>query len=322
MSDRNRRAKSGRQPASSTTGRGPAPAERRSMGAGPAPTPEGTHAAAGPHTAGADTAAAPHAAAGSHSASGTTRAGRREIERKRPPQPATPTLIDKLRRPFLASFVIFVISAGVLVLWSQTAQPAYACGAIDTVKPAASGGLGQVQSDQGNQHVQKGDHVVYLVCPPASGKHINQTGYGPLQPKVYGPDDQSIPNGWVHNLEHGGLVLLYSCDKGACDSASISALQAFSSQFPASAVCQIPPGYVGPVIARFEQMPTRYAALLWDRALYLDTLDSQKIDQFFLRYGEQLSAGGTWVAPPEPQCAPPSASPAASASPAPSASGG
>ncbi len=36
-------------------------------------------------------------------------------------------------------------------------------------------------------------------------------------------------------------------------------------------------------------MPTKYAALVWDRALYLDTLDTQQIYSFFLRYGERLS---------------------------------
>ncbi len=242
------------------------------------------------------------------------------MERHRPPQPATPTTIDRLRKPFLVSFVVFVITAVGLIVVTQAAQPVYACGVVDTVKSPAAGELGQVQADQGNQHVQPGDHVTYPVCPPASGKHINVTGQGPIPPKVYGPDDKAVPNSWVHNLEHGGLVLLYSCDKGACDSSSLAALQAFTSQFPTSPVCQIPPGRIGPVVARFEQMPTRYAALLWDRALYLDTLDTNTIDQFFLRYGERLASDGTWVAPPEPQCTAPSPTPAPTVSP--SASGG
>ena len=295
MSDRNRRPASGHQPA-----------KKSSKG--------GTSSAGGAN-------AAPKSA-GSHSASGTARAGRRETERTRPPQPATPTLIDQIRKPLIVSFVIFVITAGVLFAFVQTTSPVYACGSVDTVQSPTPGELGQVQADQGNQHVQTSDKVTYTVCPPASGKHINKQGYGPLAPKVYGPDDQSVPNGWVHNLEHGGLVLLYSCDKGACDTASIAALQTFSSQFPTSPVCQVPPGYVGPLVARFEQMPTKYAALLWGRVLYLDSLDTAKVDQFFLRYGERLSSSGAWIAPPEPQCTAPSATPAASTSPAPSASGG
>ncbi len=207
--------------------------------------------------------------------------------------------------------VIVVVGGFVFV---SAASPTYACTAIDTVQPAASGELGQLQTDMGNAHVQPGDKVTYPVCPPASGKHINQSGFGPLQPKVYGPDDQSVPNGWVHNLEHGGLVLLYSCNKGACDDAAIQQLRDFSAGFPASPICGLPAGIVGPVVARFEDMPTRYAALLWDRALYLDTLDAQEIYDFFTRYGERVASDGTWLAPPEPQCTAPSPSPSAAPS--------
>jgi hypothetical protein len=205
--------------------------------------------------------------------------------------------------------VAVVAIAGVgFYVFQSAAAPAYACTTVDSVRPSTDGELGQVQPDQGNQHVQNGDKVTYAVCPPASGKHINRVGFGPLQAKVYGPDDDSVPNGWVHNLEHGALVLLYSCDQGACDDAGLAALDEFDAGFPASAVCAIPPGTVGPVVARFEQMPTRYAALVWDRALYLDTLDTARVYDFFLRYAERVTDGHV-VAPPEPQCAAPAASP-------------
>lgn len=251
---------------------------------------------------------------GSAGPSGTARQGRRETDRRRPPL----TRMERLRTPILATIVIVVVVGVGLFVAMSAAAPAYACGSIDTVQPAASGELGQVQADMGNTHVQPGDKITYPVCPPASGHHINQTGFGPLQPKVYGPDDNSLPNGWVHNLEHGGLVLLYSCDKGACDTASTQQLQAFSAGFPASAICGLKAGSVGPVVARFEQMPTRYAALVWDRVLYLDTLDTQKIYDFYTRYGERLADDGTWISPPEPQCTAPSASPSAAPSAAPS----
>src|SRR4029078_8953344 len=91
-------------------------------------------------------------------------------------------------------------------------SPAYACATIDTPLPTVSGELGQVEPDQGNQHVSVGDKVTYPICPPASGKHINNTPRGPITAQFSGPDDQAVPNGWIHNLEHGGLVLLYSCD--------------------------------------------------------------------------------------------------------------
>lgn len=255
-----------------------------------------------------------HRGSQASSPTGTSRAGRRDTARHRPEHE---TLLQRLRTPLVALAVVVVIVGVSAFVLSSAAAPAYACSSIDTVQPAASGELGQVQPDMGNTHVQAGDKITYPVCPPASGKHVNQAGFGPLQPKVYGPDDQSAPNGWVHNLEHGGLVLLYSCAKGACDDASIAQLRAFNASFPDSPVCGLKPGIVGPVVAKFDQMPTRYAALVWDRVLYLDTLDVQGIYTFFTRYGERIASDGTWISPPEPQCPAPSPS-AAAPSPSPS----
>ncbi|HYO41574.1 MAG TPA: DUF3105 domain-containing protein [Candidatus Limnocylindrales bacterium] len=253
----------------------------------------------------------------SASPTGTNRAGRRDTARRRAPEQTT---LQRLRKPILAIVVIAALAGVGLAVFTTAATPAYACSTVDTPLVGVGGELGQVQPDQGNKHVQTGEKVTYPVCPPASGKHINDVGFGPLEPKVYGPDDQSLPTGWIHNLEHGGLVLLYACDKGACDPVGIQALRDTAAGFPASAVCGLPAGAVGPVVARFEQMPTRYAALIWNRALYLDTLDPAKIYDFYTRYGERIS-DGKWVAPPEPQCRVPSASPSAGPSAEPSPSG-
>ena len=246
----------------------------------------------------------------SSSPTGTPRAGRRASQRRRHEEQSA---LQRFRTPIIAFAVVAVVVGVSAFVFASAAAPTYACTTIDTVKPAASGQIGQIQPDMGNQHVNSGEKVTYPVCPPASGKHVNRSGYGPLQPKVYGPDDNSSPTGWVHNLEHGGLVLLYSCDKGACDDATLQTLRDFSTGFPTSTICQIPPGVVGPVVARFEQMPTKFAALIWNRVLYMDTLDTQQAYDFFLRYGEQVSPDGQWIAPPEPQCNPPSASPEPSA---------
>ena len=73
---------------------------------------------------------------------------------------------------------------------------------------------------------------------------------------------------------------------------------------------------LAPVVARFEQMPTKFAALVWDRVMYMDVLDEAKINDFYTRYSERLDSQGNWIAPPEQQCNPPSPSPGASESPA------
>ena len=254
------------------------------------------------------------------SPTGTTRAGRRDADRRRPDEVSA---LERLRTPILALVVIVAVVGISLFVFTTATAPAYECSSVDTVQAPADGEVGQVQPDMGNGHTQTNDKVTYPVCPPASGEHVNKgNGFGPLVPKVYGPDDQRSPNGWVHNLEHGGLVLLYACEKGACDETSLAALATFSSAFPNSALCDLPAGTVGPVIARFEQMPTRYAALVWNRVLYLDTLDAPAVYDFYLRYGERVAAEGTWITPPEPQCPAPTATPAPSTAASPSPSGG
>src|SRR4029078_11603180 len=127
-----------------------------------------------------------------------------------------------------------------------------------------------------------------------------------------GPTASLIPEGWVHNLEHGGLVILY---KGA--EADQTALRALYSAIPVSPVCGFQPGgnSPGPVIARFDQMAWPYAALVWDRVLPMQTIDQAAVLDFYARYGERNN--------PEKLCNPsaspsgaPSASPAGAASPA------
>ena len=156
----------------------------------------------------------------------------------------------------------------------------------------------------GKNHLLPPEPQRYTQCPPASGNHYAPPG-GPITARYYGPDDATLPEGWIHNLEHGGLVILYSCDKGACDDATQQALQELFKTFPDSPVCKIPKGNIGPVIARFEDMKTPIAAMLWGRILFQDKLDKAQILEFFNTQAELHN--------PEPQCARPTPTPASSA---------
>jgi Protein of unknown function (DUF3105) len=217
--------------------------------------------------------------------------------------------------------VIAVVGAGV---FAAATQPAFACSTIWQPSPTASGASGAspqpgyVQPDMGNSHVAVGTVIRYTYCPPASGKHYNAaaTEQGPIPARPYGPNDAVIPEGWVHNLEHGGLVILY---RGA--EADQNALRALYSAVPTSPVCGFQPGgkSPGPLIARFDQMAWPYAALVWDRVLPMETLDQAAVLDFYARYGERTNPEKLCQASPSPE---PSRSPDASTSPsaAPSAS--
>jgi hypothetical protein len=196
-------------------------------------------------------------------------------------------------------------------------QPAYACSfELDPASPVpvATGtpALGQHEDDMGRTHVAVGTPVRFTFCPPASGNHYNSAGQGPIPPRFYGPEDSTVPQNWIHNLEHGALVILYNCAGGGCDTASLDQLRTLVASFPASPVCKLPPGAVSPVITRFDTMKAPFAAVVWGRVLFQDKLDIPQMLAFFDQYGDRTN--------PEQQCnTNPSPSPGASA--APSASG-
>lgn len=224
------------------------------------------------------------------------------------------SFIERYRTAIVAlAALVGVVLVATFVFLSASA-PATACTNVwapaATANPAANATpeLGYVQPDMGRHHVNVGEKVTYTYCPPASGSHANRAGAGPIQPRVYGPNDTVGPQGWIHNLEHGGMVLLYRGDGEGATDAGQTALRAFYDSFPAGPVCGAPPGAIGPVIARFDQMSTPFAAIVWDRVLPLETLDQAKILAYWQQWGERTN--------PEPQCTPPS--PAPSTGPAPS----
>ncbi len=249
--------------------------------------------------------------------SGSRRTGRRET--LRPMAPETSPL-QRWRGPLIGILGVVVLGVVGAFLFLGATQKTYACTQLSTPAPAAtaapdssSAPLGQVQPDMGTKHLDRGASARYSSCPPASGPHYSDPD-GPIPARYYGKDDAALPQGWIHNLEHGGIVILYRCADGACDDSAEQQLRQLVRDFPPSPVCGLPAGDKAPVVARFDDMATPFAALIWDRILLLDTLDTAKILDFYNRYAERTN--------PEPQCASPSpsANPEPSASPLPAAS--
>jgi hypothetical protein len=225
-----------------------------------------------------------------------------------------------MRLLWLAGAIVVLAVGGLLYL--NATKPAYACGiewtapATPSPAPGATPRLGYPQQDQGRDHVSPGTTVRYIECPPASGKHYNVQGQGPIDPKLYGPNDRTVPEGWIHNLEHGGLVLLYRCPGDGCTDGGQAALRQLWDTFPASPICNIPPHLISPVIARFDDMAYPFAALVWDQILPLQSLDTSQVLAFWAQQGEQTNPEK------QPGCATPSAEPSPAATEAPSPSAG
>ncbi len=261
--------------------------------------------ASGPTLARPDGGSAAAPATHSTGPRGTERAGRRE--RARPS--ASPSVFQRYRLIILGAALVAVVAVVGAGVFAAATEKAYACSSVWVPSPTASPREGAspqpgyVQPDMGQGHVIVGTKVTYTYCPPASGRHYGAPA-APITSRVYGATDAIVPEHWVHNLEHGGLVLLY---KGA--DVDQAALKTLFEAVPASPICGFEPGgqSPGPVIARFDDMATPYAALVWGRVLPLQTLDTQAILDFYAAWGEKTN--------PEQQCAAPSASPSSSETP-------
>jgi len=235
---------------------------------------------------------------------------------REPQRPRSP--LERYRGLLLGIGVVAIVVVVGGVLFLGASSPAYACTTVlqpaapATAAPGQTPLVGQVTRDLGRNHVQVGSSVTYEFCPPTSGPHYNADRMGPIPTLFYGKDETTVPEGWVHNLEHGAMVVLYRCPEG-CGTDAQTSLAGLQQQLPASPLCGFPPGS-NVVVTRFDQMPTPYAAVVWGRVVFMDTLDVGAVTTF---YGQSADRA------PEPKCqqAVPgyTPSPAPSASPAPTA---
>jgi hypothetical protein len=133
-------------------------------------------------------------------------------------------------------------------------------------------------SDEGASHVAAGTQVDYRHDPPASGPHwptLAAPGF-----YVAAVDEER----WVHNLEHGYVVVLYDC-RGDCDSTLLAQLQALAETAPASATW----GYAKIVVTPYSGLPegVLITAVAWDVQLHLATFDEAALLDFYDRYLDQ-----------------------------------
>ena len=129
----------------------------------------------------------------------------------------------------------------------------------------------EMLDDEGHAHVPPGTQVDYGHTPPASGPH-----YGAWA--ASGVYDRAVdPRSYVHNLEHGWLVLLHRPDAAR---AEIDALEAFWRQPPADPHC---PDADAPrvLVSPAPGLRTPVAALTWTRVLAAESLSRDALAAFF-----------------------------------------
>ncbi|HEX7478866.1 MAG TPA: DUF3105 domain-containing protein [Polyangiales bacterium] len=118
--------------------------------------------------------------------------------------------------------------------------------------------------------------VNYTDLPPAGGDHNACWS-------SWGVHAQAVqPEHWVHNLEHGGVVLLYRGDSST-SSSDLASLQ------------KLVDGRVQALLTPYAQLPTRFAVVSWGHRLLMDCLDSKAMVAFYAEHvdhaPESLTSG-------------------------------
>jgi hypothetical protein len=142
--------------------------------------------------------------------------------------------------------------------------------------PGAGGAVGECEAVAAQHALAPGIHVTactpidYATNPPSSGEHYpNWADFG-----VY---DFPLPRGfWMHNLEHGAVVVTYSC--GASCAADLAAAKAWLAGLSADATCPSGPPRV--LLVPDPKLDVAWAASAWGFTLRAKCFDAAAFTDF------------------------------------------
>ena len=162
------------------------------------------------------------------------------------------------RAPALALSVLLAVGCGAPQEATTTGEPP-----------------GRAVPDEGSGvHVEEGAPLRYRNDPPASGPHYRETA-------EYNVYTNVVPEGfWVHNLEHGAIVVLYRCPGGVSPCPEVTnRLQELYDKAPLGKY-----GEVKLVASEYPRLETPLALLAWNRIEELESYDEARMLRFYEAY--------------------------------------
>jgi len=133
-------------------------------------------------------------------------------------------------------------------------------------------GVVDILDEEFGEHVPQATILSFTTNPPASGPHFGiWAGWNRSYP--------SLERGfWLHNAEHGAIVLLYNCED--CDT-EIAQLEDVVRNYPVDPLCGSPVRNRA-LVARDAQLPTgvTFAAVAWGVTYTATCVDPVALDQF------------------------------------------
>jgi hypothetical protein len=172
----------------------------------------------------------------------------------------------RTRNIVIAAFVVLILG-GFGLLYSLTTQW--------WVKPPPPPAAAYSVADEGQGHVPT-CIASYKHRPPSSGCH-NSTATAPRPWQAFSTEVPAAD--YVHNLEHGGIVVLYKCTGTAECSTLFNEAKALYSTLPPEKFNE-----VKLVTSPYTDMDPKVAVLAWDKELDLTNIDSNAILGFYNTY--------------------------------------
>ena len=174
------------------------------------------------------------------------------------------------RRNLVTTVIIIVVAAIVVALIVNERLAGNEPVGVD--ESAASCGDIQTFKDEGNTHVPDGSQVQYGTTPPTSGNHYAN----PADAGFYPPASAAqVPiERFVHNLEHGQIVIWYSPTAPESVKNDLEAYIKKQSGGQRLALLGVP----------YDQAPAPLTLTAWTHMQQCDRLSESVIDAFRQRY--------------------------------------
>ncbi|GAC1314940.1 MAG: hypothetical protein NVSMB2_05280 [Chloroflexota bacterium] len=137
-------------------------------------------------------------------------------------------------------------------------------------------------------HVAADSPLQYSSRPPVGGQH-----YPTWYPDYGVVDDPVAPGYWVHNLEHGAVVLLYQCPNDCADTRA--QLRTLYDGLPRSTSARVSAPRM--LVTRYDDMDSQYAVVAWGHKLVLNSLDAAPIDAFYEKFVNRGPECGNGLCP-------------------------
>ncbi len=175
----------------------------------------------------------------------------------------------------LLALVPALAASGWLACSSSSVAPATPATIPDAALGGACGAALVTSPPTSANHLPLGTPIAYSTNPPSGGDHYPVWA-------TWGIHQQPLPAGyWVHNLEHGGVALLYRCAERAACPALAAEVEAIAAAMP------VDPGCDPSVRARVLVLPdpelppgVQIAAAAWGYAWTATCFDGERLARF------------------------------------------